>query len=248
MAADAVGTAELVVKEPGVVCGLARRRDRLPRARPGGRASRDSSSEGDHVEPARCRRPHDGLRAGDPHRRARRAEFPGPALRHRDPDPPLRRRGRRARASPMLDTRKTTPGLRALEKYAVAAAAAATTASASTTACSSRTTTFVPRARSPRQSAPCGRPPTCRSRSSATRSTRSREALTQASTRSCSTTWRSTSCGRPSRSSTVARRLEASGGVTLETVRAIAETGVDEISVGALTHSARSLDVSLELT
>ena len=43
-------------------------------------------------------------------------------------------------------------------------------------------------------------------------------------------------------------RLEASGGVTLETVRAVAETGVDEISVGALTHSARSLDVSLELT
>jgi len=42
-------------------------------------------------------------------------------------------------------------------------------------------------------------------------------------------------------------RLEASGGVTLENVRAIAETGVDEISIGALTHSARSLDVSLEL-
>jgi nicotinate-nucleotide pyrophosphorylase (carboxylating) len=42
-------------------------------------------------------------------------------------------------------------------------------------------------------------------------------------------------------------RLEASGGVTLETVRAIAETGVDEISIGALTHSAPALDVSLEL-
>jgi nicotinate-nucleotide pyrophosphorylase (carboxylating) len=41
--------------------------------------------------------------------------------------------------------------------------------------------------------------------------------------------------------------LEASGGVTLETVRAIAETGVDFVSVGALTHSARSLDVSLEV-
>jgi nicotinate-nucleotide pyrophosphorylase (carboxylating) len=40
---------------------------------------------------------------------------------------------------------------------------------------------------------------------------------------------------------------EASGGVTLETVRTIAETGVDFISVGALTHSARSLDVSLEV-
>jgi nicotinate-nucleotide pyrophosphorylase (carboxylating) len=41
--------------------------------------------------------------------------------------------------------------------------------------------------------------------------------------------------------------LEASGGVTLENVRAIAETGVDYISVGALTHRARSLDVSLEI-
>jgi nicotinate-nucleotide pyrophosphorylase (carboxylating) len=42
-------------------------------------------------------------------------------------------------------------------------------------------------------------------------------------------------------------RLEASGGVTLATIREIAEAGVDEISVGALTHSARSLDVSLEV-
>jgi len=40
---------------------------------------------------------------------------------------------------------------------------------------------------------------------------------------------------------------EASGGITLETVRAVAETGVDLISVGALTHSAPALDVSLEL-
>ena len=42
--------------------------------------------------------------------------------------------------------------------------------------------------------------------------------------------------------------LEASGGVSLATVRAFAETGVDFISVGALTHSARSLHVSLEVT
>jgi nicotinate-nucleotide pyrophosphorylase (carboxylating) len=41
--------------------------------------------------------------------------------------------------------------------------------------------------------------------------------------------------------------LEASGGVDLETVRAIAETGVDFISVGALTHSAPTLDFSLLL-
>jgi nicotinate-nucleotide pyrophosphorylase (carboxylating) len=41
--------------------------------------------------------------------------------------------------------------------------------------------------------------------------------------------------------------VEASGGVNLDTVRAIAETGVDYISVGALTHSARALDLSLLL-
>lgn len=40
--------------------------------------------------------------------------------------------------------------------------------------------------------------------------------------------------------------LEASGGITLRTVRAVAETGVDRISVGALTHSAPALDLSLE--
>jgi nicotinate-nucleotide pyrophosphorylase (carboxylating) len=42
--------------------------------------------------------------------------------------------------------------------------------------------------------------------------------------------------------------IEASGGVTLDRVRAIAETGVDFISVGALTHSVKALDISLELT
>ncbi len=40
--------------------------------------------------------------------------------------------------------------------------------------------------------------------------------------------------------------LEASGGVSLETVRAIAQSGVDRISVGAITHSAVSLDVALD--
>lgn len=41
-------------------------------------------------------------------------------------------------------------------------------------------------------------------------------------------------------------KAEASGGVTLETVRAIAETGVDYISAGALTHSAGNLDIGLD--
>lgn len=41
-------------------------------------------------------------------------------------------------------------------------------------------------------------------------------------------------------------KTEASGGVNLQTVRAIAETGVDFISVGALTHSARAVDIALD--
>ncbi len=42
-------------------------------------------------------------------------------------------------------------------------------------------------------------------------------------------------------------RTEASGGITLETIRSVAETGVDFISVGALTHSVRAVDLSLEI-
>jgi nicotinate-nucleotide pyrophosphorylase (carboxylating) len=42
-------------------------------------------------------------------------------------------------------------------------------------------------------------------------------------------------------------RLEASGGLTLPVARAYAETGVDYLAVGALTHSAPALDLGLDL-
>jgi nicotinate-nucleotide pyrophosphorylase (carboxylating) len=42
-------------------------------------------------------------------------------------------------------------------------------------------------------------------------------------------------------------RLEASGGITLATIRTVAETGVDAISVGALTHSVQALDIAMEV-
>ena len=41
--------------------------------------------------------------------------------------------------------------------------------------------------------------------------------------------------------------LEASGGITMETLRAVAESGVDRISVGALTHSVKALDISMRI-
>ena len=43
-------------------------------------------------------------------------------------------------------------------------------------------------------------------------------------------------------------KLEASGGITLETVRGYAETGVDFIAVGAITHSAPILDIGLDIS
>ena len=41
-------------------------------------------------------------------------------------------------------------------------------------------------------------------------------------------------------------KLEASGGITLTNVRDVAKTGVDFISVGALTHSSRAVDIALD--
>ena len=42
-------------------------------------------------------------------------------------------------------------------------------------------------------------------------------------------------------------QIEASGGITLETLRTVAETGVDIISIGALTHSVQAFDISMKL-
>ena len=41
--------------------------------------------------------------------------------------------------------------------------------------------------------------------------------------------------------------LEASGGITADTLRAVAETGVDIISIGALTHSVKAMDISMKI-
>jgi nicotinate-nucleotide pyrophosphorylase (carboxylating) len=52
---------------------------------------------------------------------------------------------------------------------------------------------------------------------------------------------------RRARAAAPATKLEASGGITLETARTVAETGVDFLAVGALTHSAPQLDIGLDI-
>jgi nicotinate-nucleotide pyrophosphorylase (carboxylating) len=150
----------------------------------------------------------------------------------------------------VLDTRKTTPGLRALEKAAVAAGGAANhrgglydailikenhiAAAGGIAAAISRAREASPQlagtleveVRSPgeiSQALACGAPRLLLDNMDAGQL---RAAVAQVGG---------------------AARLEASGGVTLENIRELASTGIDCISVGALTHSAPALDLSLSL-
>ena len=90
--------------------------------------------------------------------------------------------------------------------------------------------------------------PTAPSRSRPTRSSRSSRPCGPAPSGSCSTTCRPPRLREPSSSCTAVRCSRHRAASTEDSVRAYAETGVDFISIGALTHGARSLHVSLEVT
>jgi nicotinate-nucleotide pyrophosphorylase (carboxylating) len=244
--ADAVGTAELLVKEPGVVCGLEVAEATFRALDPDVRFEA-LADDGDSVEPpavvARITGSQRALLTGERVALNFVGRLSGIATLTRRYVDAVDGTG-----ASVLDTRKTTPGLRGLEKHAVACGGgrnhrfglddavlikdnhlrAAGSLSAAVELV--REATELPVEVECETLAQVG------------------EALelgvdailldnmTPPQLRDAVALTR----GRA--------RLEASGGVTLETIRAIAETGVDEISVGALTHSARSLDVSLELT
>jgi nicotinate-nucleotide pyrophosphorylase (carboxylating) len=244
--ADAVGTAELLVKEPGVVCGLEMAASTFRALDPDVRFEA-LADDGDSVEPpavvARITGSQRALLTGERVALNFVGRLSGIATLTRRYVDAVEGTG-----ASVLDTRKTTPGLRALEKHAVVCgggrnhrfglddavlikdnhlrAAGSLRAAVELV----RETTALPVEVECETLAQVG------------------DALelgvdailldnmTPAELREAV----AVTAGRA--------RLEASGGVNLDTIRAIAETGVDEISVGALTHSARSLDVSLELT
>ena len=145
------------------------------------------------------------------------------------------------------DTRKTLPGLRALQKYAVRCGGgvnhrmslsdAALIKDNHVAAAGSVTAAFTGRTR-PRPARP-GR--VRHARAGASRpSTRARR-------RSCWTTWAPTGLREAVRLTGGRAELEASGGLTLDGARDVAETGVDYLAVGALTHSVPVLDIGLDL-
>ena len=245
--ADAVGTAAILVKEPGVVCGL-RAVEATFRALDPEIAFEAFAHDGDVVEaPAVVARVSGSQRAiltGERVALNFLGRLSGIATLTRQYVDAVS-----GTAAAVLDTRKTTPGLRALEKYAVASGGGRNHRFGLDDAVlikdnHLRAAGSISDAVELVRRASGGLPVEveCDTLEQVAEAVEAgvdailldnmmphelREAVLLVDGRS---------------------RLEASGGVTLETIHAVAETGVDEISVGALTHSARSLDVSLELT
>jgi nicotinate-nucleotide pyrophosphorylase (carboxylating) len=149
----------------------------------------------------------------------------------------------------ILDTRKTTPGWRALEKYAVRAgggvnhrmdlAAAILIKDNHLAALDGDVTVAVRRAR---ELAPAG----CRVEIECDSLAQVDRALGAGADIILLDNMSNADMTRAVTAIAGRAIVEASGGVTLESVRAIAETGVDWISVGALTHSAKALDLGLD--
>ena len=149
----------------------------------------------------------------------------------------------------ILDTRKTTPGLRALEKAAVAAGGAtnhraglydAILIKENHAALAGGVGAAVRRARDEAPDLPLE--VECRDL------TEVDEALAAGAPRLLLDNMSPDQLRRAVEHVAGRAELEASGGVTLQTLREVASTGVDFVSVGALTHSAPALDLSLLLT
>jgi nicotinate-nucleotide pyrophosphorylase (carboxylating) len=155
--------------------------------------------------------------------------------------------GTRAR---VLDTRKTTPGLRALEKAAVAAGGAsnhrvglydAILIKENHIAAAGGIAAAV-------ESARTAAPQLARTLEVEVRDTQEiDEALTAAAPRLLLDNMDAEQLRAAVARVAGRAELEASGGVTLQTLRTVAETGVDWVSMGALTHSAPALDLSMLL-
>jgi nicotinate-nucleotide pyrophosphorylase (carboxylating) len=244
--ADAIGTAALLVKEPGVVCGL-RAVELTFRALDPEIAFEAFAEDGDAVEaPAVVARVSGSQRAiltGERVALNFLGRLSGIATLTREYVDAISGTG-----AAVLDTRKTTPGLRALEKHAVAAGGGRNHRFGLDDA-------VLIKDNHPRAAGSIGAAVELVRRAGdlpVEVECDTLEQVGEALEAGVDAILLDNMAPDELRQAVLLvdgrARLEASGGVTLETVRAVAETGVDEISVGALTHSARSLDVSLELT
>ena len=191
----------------------------------------------------------DGAR--DARGRAHGAQFHRPPLRHRDARPRSSCAGSRTRARGSAARARPRPGLRALEKYAVRCGGGFNHRFGLDDAILIKDNHIAVAGGVARRaaSAPADRPGTwSRSRSRSIRSISCARCSTPASpTWRCSTTWSRAMLREAVKLVAGRLVLEASGGITLASAAAIAETGVDYLSSGAITHSAPNLDVGLDI-
>jgi nicotinate-nucleotide pyrophosphorylase (carboxylating) len=245
VAPDAVGTAELLVKEPGVVCGL-RAAEETFRALDSGIRFEPLAHDGETVEPpavvARVTGAQRAILTGERVALNLVGRLSGIATLTRRYVDAIEGTG-----ATVLDTRKTTPGLRALEKHAVASGGGRNHRFGLDDAVLIKDNhlraagSLVAAVEAVRAASDLPVEVECETLDQVA------EALEVGVDAILLDNMTLDQLREAVRLTAGRARLEASGGVNLDTIRAIAETGVDEISVGALTHSARSLDVSLEL-
>jgi nicotinate-nucleotide pyrophosphorylase (carboxylating) len=245
VAPDAVGTAELLVKEPGVVCGL-RAAEETFRALDSGIRFEPLAHDGETVEPpavvARVTGAQRAILTGERVALNFVGRLSGIATLTRRYVDAIEGTG-----ATVLDTRKTTPGLRALEKHAVASGGGRNHRFGLDDAVLIKDNhlraagSLVAAVEAVRAASDLPVEVECETLDQVA------EALEVGVDAILLDNMTLDQLREAVRLTAGRARLEASGGVNLDTIRAIAETGVDEISVGALTHSARSLDVSLEL-
>ena len=189
-----------------------------------------------------------GARAAQ--RRAHRAELPRAPLGGRHAGRARGPRGRRAPTARVLDTRKTTPGLRALEKAAVAAGGASNHRAGLYDAILIKEN-HIAAAGGIAQAVARARDAAPELAGTLEVEVRNPQEIEQALAAGAPRLLLDNMDEEQLRAAVaeVAGRaqLEASGGVTLQTFRARAQTGVEWVSMGALTHSAPALDLSLSL-
>jgi nicotinate-nucleotide pyrophosphorylase (carboxylating) len=147
----------------------------------------------------------------------------------------------------VLDTRKTTPGLRALEKAAAAAGGVTNHRQGLYDAILIKNNHIAAAGGVGQALSPANLPPNLPVEIEVRTREELREALAHGArhllldnlTPAEAADWIREIAGRA--------KVELSGGITLETVRAYAETGADYVSAGAITHSARAMDISFRL-
>ncbi len=238
---DDVCEAQILVKEPGVVCGLEAAAAVFDAV---GARLEPLVVEGESVEPgpiARVDGPARAVLAGERLALNLIGRLSGIATLTRRFTDAIEGTGVR-----VLDTRKTTPGLRVLEKHAVRCGGGTNHRFGLFDAVlikdnHLRLAGSIARAVERARSANLPIEVECETLDQV------QEALDAGTDRILLDNMSVGELGRAVELVDGRAELEASGGVSIETVREIAETGVDFISVGALTHSARALDVSLEV-